>query len=234
MKTIGILGGMSFESTTVYYQEINQLINKNLKSSHSAKILLYSFDYRELEILLEQNDWEKITHRLITQANKLKLAGADFLLIGANTMHIVADQIEEATQLKICHIVDATLENVKSLKLKKVLLLGTKYTMQSSIYQNRFEKQEIEVITPPTEDQDTIHDIIYNELILGDFKVSSKQKIIDIMKSSMKHGVQGFILGCTEIPLLIHEEDVDAPIFNTLKLHAKQAVKWMIDPTYDK
>lgn len=234
MKTIGILGGMSFESTTVYYQEINKLVNKELQLSHSAKILLYSFDYRELEILLEQNDWRKITNLLITQANKLKTAGADFLLIGANTMHIVADQIEEATQLKICHIVDATLEKVKSLNLTKVLLLGTKYTMQSTIYQNRFEKQGIEVITPQTQDQDIIHDIIYNELILGKFNVSSKQKIIDIMKLSMKTGVQGFILGCTEIPLLIHEEDIDAPIFNTLKLHVEEAVKWMLDPTCEK
>lgn len=228
MKTIGMLGGMSFESTLDYYKLINEGIRNQLNGSHSAKIMMYSYDYAELELLLEKNKWDEITNRLTEEAIKLKEQGADFLVICANTMHIVADEVERRSGLKVVHIVKSTLEYAKENKIKKVLLLGTLYTMQSDMYPNIFNKDNIEVITPNKVDQAFIHRTIYLELIRGILSNDSKTRLLNIIKDHQKNGVEGVILGCTELPLLVKPSDLEIYVMNTLELHAKAVVQYAL------
>lgn len=225
MKTIGILGGMSWESTVVYYTKLNQYVKETMGSEHSAKMLLYSFDYHELEVLLEKNDWTSIEMRLIKEAKALETMGADCLLLGANTMHIAAHKVEQALKIPLIHIVKATREAVKNKGMKKVLLLGTMYTMQSDLYPNLFKEEEIEVVTPSKRNQASLHRIIYQELIKGNFLDASKQKVLEIID---QEDVDGVILGCTEIPLLIKQNDCQVPLLDTLELHVKAAVDFAI------
>ena len=226
MKTIGILGGMSWESTVVYYTKINQYVKETIGPEHSAKILLYSFDYHELEVLLEENDWTNIESRLINEAKALETMGADCLMLGANTMHIAAHKVEQALKIPLIHIVKATRDAIKNKGMKKVLLLGTMYTMRSDLYPNLFKEEGIEVITPSKRDQASLHRIIYQELIKGDFLDSSKQKVLGMIDQER---VDGVILGCTEIPLLIKQSDCQVPLFDTLELHVKAAVDFAIN-----
>lgn len=225
MKTIGMLGGMSFESTVDYYRLINEGIRNHLNGSHSAKIIMYSFDYAELEVLLEKNMWEEVTNRLTEEAIKLKNQGADFLVICANTMHIVADEVEKRSNLKVIHIVKSTALNTVEKKIKKVLLMGTLYTMQSKMYPNTFKDYDIELITPNKVDQAFIHRTIYLELIRGIISEDSKNRLLEIIKAHQKSGVEAVILGCTELPLIIKGNDVEIPILNTLKIHVEAVVK---------
>jgi len=225
LKTIGILGGMSWESTTEYYKLINIYTKTALGGAHSAKIIMYSYDYHELEFLLENNKWKVITESLINEAIKLRNAGADFLMIGANTMHLVADEVEKGSGLEVLHIAKTTRSEILLKGLNKIGLLGTKYTMESPMYPSILSEDQIEVILPTDSEQHLIHDVIYKELILGKFKLSSKQKFIHIIKKMIAQGAQGIILGCTEIPLLISHDDVEVPIFNTMELHVKHAVQ---------
>ena len=226
MKTIGILGGMSWESTVVYYTKLNQYVKETMGSEHSAKMLLYSFDYHELEVLLEKNDWTSIETRLIKEAKALETTGADCLLLGANTMHIAAHKVEQALKIPLIHIVKATREAVKNKGMKKVLLLGTMYTMQSDLYPNLFKEEEIEVVTPSKRNQASLHRIIYQELIKGNFLDASKQKVLEMID---QEDVDGVILGCTEIPLLIKQNDCQVPLLDTLELHVKAAVDFAIN-----
>ncbi|MDO9628444.1 MAG: amino acid racemase [Acholeplasmataceae bacterium] len=228
MKTIGMLGGMSFESTLDYYKLINEGIRDHLNGSHSAKIFMYSYDYAELEILLEKNEWADVTNRLVEEAINLRNAGADFLVLCANTMHIVSDLVEEKSGLKIVHIVKSTLEYAKEKNLKKVLLLGTIYTMKSEMYPTIFKEAGITVITPNKVDQAFIHRTIYLELIRGILSPQSKERLINIIKEHQENGVDGVILGCTELPLLIKPEDIDIDLMNTLKIHAKAVVEYVL------
>ena len=225
MKTIGILGGMSWESTVIYYTKLNQYVKETMGSEHSAKMLLYSFDYHELEVLLEKNDWTSIEMRLIKEAKALETMGADCLLLGANTMHIAAHKVEQALKIPLIHIVKATREAVKNKGMKKVLLLGTMYTMQSDLYPNLFKEEEIEVVTPSKRNQASLHRIIYQELIKGNFLDASKQKVLEMID---QEDVDGVILGCTEIPLLIKQNDCQVPLLDTLELHVKAAVDFAI------
>ncbi|MBU1143424.1 MAG: amino acid racemase [Firmicutes bacterium] len=229
MKTIGMLGGMSFESTVDYYKEINEGVRNHLKGSHSARIIMYSFDYAELEVLLEKNMWDEVTNRLTEEAIKLKNQGADFLVLCANTMHIVADEVERRSGLKLIHIVQSTLAYTKEKKIKKVLLLGTLYTMQSDMYPNIFKEDQITVVTPNKVDQAFIHRTIYLELIRGIISENSKNRLLSIIKEHQKDGVEGVILGCTELPLLIKQSDLEIEVMNTLKLHAQAVVKYAIE-----
>lgn len=231
MKTLGMLGGMSYESTVVYYHIINQEVNRILKNSHSASIAMISFDYQELEDLLKKNEWETITKILVNAGNKLKVAGAHQLMICANTMHIVADEIEKQVGLKVIHIAKETLNAISHEHIDKVGLIGTLYTMQSQIYPDIAKTMGIDIITPHEDDQKIIHDVIYKELIVGIKSEQSKQKIIDIINNM---GVNGIILGCTELPLLIKQEDLSIAYFDTLKIHALSAAKWLCEgETYD-
>jgi aspartate racemase len=229
MKTIGMLAGMSYESTLSYYQYLNEEIQRLLKGSHSAKILMYSFDYYDLEVSLEKNDWLAIENNLIQQGLKLKEAGADFLMICANTMHILANQVHEKVGLPLVHIVDATKEAISNHKLKKVLLLGTKYTMESDMYPNQLLKAGVEVVIPNAREKAMIHRTIYNELIKGIRSSDSKQRFVELIYAYEKLGVEGVILGCTEIPLLIQQNDIGIPLFDTTKIHALAAIQFALE-----
>ena len=229
MKTIGMLGGMSFESTLDYYKLINEGVRNHLNGSHSAKIMMYSYDYQELELLLEKNKWDEVTNRLSEEAIKLKNQGADFLVICANTMHIVADEVEKRSGLNVIHIVKSTLGFAKEKKIKKVLLLGTLYTMQSQMYPKIFKENDIELVTPDQVDQAFVHRTIYLELIRGILLDSSKIRLLDIIKKHQKNGVEAVILGCTELPLIIKDNDVDLPLLNTLKIHVDAVVQYALE-----
>jgi aspartate racemase len=229
MKTIGLLGGMSFESTTTYYKVINQLVQERLGGSHSAKLLMYSFDYDELEKLLEAHQWEKIVSRLVEEGKKLKSIGASHIVLCANTMHIVAEEVEKQVGLPLIHIVKSTRNYAVNHQFKKVLLLGTRYTMDSPLYINLFKEAHIDVITPDAHEKEFVHQTIYQELIRGKYLESSRKRFIEIIKKYELKGIEAVILGCTEIPLLIHQEDVELPILDTMKLHITDIVNHMLD-----
>jgi len=228
MKTVGLLGGMSYESTLVYYQKINQDIQKRYGGSHSAQILMYSFDYARLETLLIEDKWDCIINELVDKGLKLKQAGADFIVLCANTMHLVADEVEKKVGLPLIHIAKATRTYAIEHKMKKVLLLGTTYTMNSPLYNNLFKEKEIEVITPSPREKALIHRTIYQELIKGIYLSESKQKFLDIISNYQKQHIDGVILGCTEIPLLIKQEDTETPILNTMDLHIDSIISYII------
>lgn len=229
MKTIGLLGGMSWESTAEYYRIINQEIHLSLGGLHSAKCIIHSFNFDDIVRLQQSEDWDQATKELVKAAQNLEQAGADLILICTNTMHKMADVIEESISVPLLHIVDTTAERIKSSGLSCVGLLGTKYTMEKDFYKGRFQdKHAIEVITPNEEDQQIIHHIIFNELCQGEIHSDSKDKYLEVIERLRKKGVQGIILGCTEIPLLIQQDDTDIQLFDTTDIHAKAAVTFAI------
>lgn len=225
MKTIGLIGGMSWESSLEYYRIINEETKRRLGGLHSAKSLMYSVDFAEIEELQHKGDWETATHMMIDAAKHLENGGADFVLICTNTMHKMAKDVEKAIAIPLLHIADPTAEAIKAQGLTKVALLGTKYTMEQDFYKGRLiEKFGLDVITPNDTDRQTVHDIIYNELCLGEIKTQSKRQFVEIIKRLERDGAQGIILGCTEIGLLIKQADVSLPVFDTTQLHAEAAV----------
>ena len=225
MKTIGLIGGMSWESSLEYYRIINEETKKRLGGLHSAKSLMYSVDFAEIEELQHKGDWDTATQLMIDAAKHLEDGGADFVLICTNTMHKMAKEVEGAISISLLHIVDPTAEAIKSQDLTKVALLGTKYTMEQDFYKGRLvEKFGLDVITPDDTDRQTIHDVIYDELCLGEIKTESKRKYLDIIAKLQVAGAQAVILGCTEIGLLIKQNDVSLPVFDTTQVHAIAAV----------
>lgn len=225
MKTIGLLGGMSWESTTDYYRLINTLTKEQLGGLHSAKLVLYSVDFAEIEILQQQGHWEKAGQLLIQASQNVEKAGADFLVICTNTMHIVADSIQQNIQIPIVHIADATGEALQHANIKKVGLLGTAFTMEKAFYKNRLtDKYDLEVITPNAEDRIIVHNIIYDELCSGIIQQSSKETYLAIINKLVDEGAQAIILGCTEIGMLIKQSDTAVPLFDTTQIHAEKAV----------
>lgn len=230
MKTIGLIGGMSWESSVDYYRIINEETRNILGGSHSSKCLMYSFDFHEIEELQNKNSWDELTEEMVLQADNLKKAGADFIVICTNTMHIMAPDIEKRTGLKVLHIADVTGEEIKRKSIGKVALLGTKFTMEGTFYKKVLkDKHDIDVVIPNDEDREVIHNIIYNELVRGIIKDDSRQKYIKIIDKLIDKGAEGVVLGCTEIPLLIKQKDVSIPIFNTTEIHSKAAVRYAID-----
>ncbi len=229
MKTIGLIGGMSWESTVTYYTQINQLISKELGGLHSAKLLLASVDFAEIESCQSANEWEKSGELLLAEALKLEMAGADFLVICTNTMHKVYDQIKENCHIPIIHIADATIDKLEENKLKKIGLLGTKYTMEQDFYKKRLTDAQIEVLIPQEADRKAVNDIIFNELVLGDIKQTSKETYLHIIEKMIEEGVEGLILGCTEIGLLIKQSDVAVPVFDTTLIHSQKAVEMALE-----
>lgn len=229
MKTIGLIGGMSWESTVTYYTQINQLISKELGGLHSAKLLLASVDFAEIESCQSANEWEKSGELLLAEALKLEMAGADFLVICTNTMHKVYDQIKENCHIPIIHIADATIDKLEENKLKKIGLLGTKYTMEQDFYKKRLTDAQIEVLIPQEADRKAVNDIIFNELVLGDIKQTSKETYLHIIEKMIGEGVEGLILGCTEIGLLIKQSDVAVPVFDTTLIHSQKAVEMALE-----
>lgn len=225
MKTIGLLGGMSWESTVSYYTMINQGIQAELGGLHSAKILLGSVDFQEIETCQAQGEWEKSGEILASYAKGLEAAGADFLLICTNTMHKVAPQIQQQLSIPILHIADATIDQLKQEGITKVGLLGTKYTMTQDFYKERIIDQGIEVLIPDEEVIELVNTVIFDELCLGTINEASKQQYLDVIEQLKAEGAQGIILGCTEIGLLVQQGDVDIPLFDTTEIHCKAAVK---------
>jgi len=226
MKTIGLLGGMSWESTLTYYKAINEGVRKELGGLHSAKIVLYSVDFAEVEELQDTGQWDKAGALLSEAAKGVQCAGADFLLLCTNTMHNVVSQIEENIDIPVLHIADATAEELLRNNVKKVGLLGTKFTMEQDFYKNRIrEKFGIDIIIPDEEEMKTAHNIIYEELCQGIMNYTSEEKILEIIKRLRENGADGVILGCTEIPMIIGQEDTDIPLYDTTLIHADAAVK---------
>jgi aspartate racemase len=226
MKTIGMLGGMSWQSTASYYKAINEGIETDLGGLHSAKICLHSVDFAEIEKLQHQGNWDGTASILIDAAKSVEAGGADFLIICTNTMHKVAPQIAESISIPILHIADATAKVLVADGIKKVGLLGTRFTMQQDFYKNRLtENFAIEVIVPNEQEQTVVHDIIYQQLCLGIISKESKAEYLTIINRLYEQGAQAVILGCTEIALLIKQEHTKVPLYDTTKIHANQAVQ---------
>lgn len=226
MKTIGLIGGMSFESTLDYYRIINETIRLKLGKLHSAKCILYSVDFEKIEVLQHENKWDELTCIMVDIAKKLKNAGADFIVICTNTMHKMAEDIEEKAKIKVLHIADATGKEIIKRKIKKVGLLGTSFTMEQDFYKKVLKDNfNIDVIIPSVEERKIIHKIIYDELCKGIKNEESKDHYIKIINSLASNGAEGIVLGCTEIPLLIKQEDVDIPLFDTTTIHSISAAE---------
>jgi aspartate racemase len=229
MKTIGLLGGMSWESTLEYYRVINETVKEKLGDFHSAKCVLYSVDFAELERLQHQGRWEEATELMVDAAQKVKNAGADFIVICANTMHKLADDIQNSIHMPLLHIADVTAEKIKAQGVTKVGLLGTKFTMEEDFYRKRLtQKYGLEVIIPEEAERQFIHKILYDEKSIGEMKRLSKDTFKSIIENLAARGAQGVILGCTEIPLLVDEEDYALPLFDTTLIHAQIAVEYAL------
>lgn len=220
MKTIGLLGGMSWESTVTYYQIVNEVVKQQLGGLHSAKVLLYSVDFFEIEKCQAEGDWEKSAELLSAAAESLERAGADFIVICTNTMHKVAPQIQSRLGIPILHIAEATAQELKRNNISKVALLGTKYTMTQDFYKEKLEQAGISVLIPNGPDIETVNHVIYDELCLGVTKEASKQEYLRIIDGLAGKGAQGVVLGCTEIGLLIGQQDTSLPVFDTTRIHA--------------
>lgn len=230
MRTIGLIGGMSWESSLEYYRIINETVKGNLGLLHSAKCVLYSFDFEDVARLQHVGEWEKLTRMMIEAAQMLEKAGADFIVICANTMHKMAEDIQNRINIPILHIADATSRKILEKNIKRVGLLGTKFTMEEDFYRKRLkEKYGIDVIIPDDKGRETIHNIVYDELCLGVAKQSSKQMIKRVIENLITEGAKGIVLGCTEIPLIIKQEDVKVPVFDTTEIHAKAAVDFALN-----
>lgn len=223
MKTIGLIGGMSWESTVTYYQILNETVKEELGGLHSAKCILYSVDFEEIEKCQASGDWERSAAILSDAARSLEKAGADFILICTNTMHKVAPEIKKQVNIPILHIAEMTALELKARGIARVGLLGTKYTMQQDFYKKVLVDSGIDVVIPNEADMETVNAVIYDELCLGKVLDSSRQTYLRIIRDLAARGARGVILGCTEIGLLIRQKDTDIPVFDTTEIHARQA-----------
>ncbi|MEO0406461.1 MAG: aspartate/glutamate racemase family protein [Cyanobacteria bacterium P01_A01_bin.135] len=229
MKTIGLLGGMSWESTIGYYRAINEGVKNTLGGLHSAKIVMYSVDFEPIEKLQHKGDWESAARILSEAAQSIQSAGADFLLICTNTMHKVAPQIEKSIKIPLIHIADATAEVLVQKDIKTVGLLGTAFTMEQDFYKGRLsENYGLNVLVPDQEDRRIVHEVIYQELCLGEIKANSKTEYLRVIDMLARQGAEAVILGCTEIGILVSQGDTAVELFDTTAVHAQKAVKYAI------
>ena len=228
LKTIGLIGGMSWESTVTYYKIINETVKEKLGGLHSAKCILYSVDFQEIEECQANGNWEKSGEILGEAAYNLEKAGADFIVICTNTMHKVINQIKEKISIPILHIAEMTAEKILEKGLKNIALLGTKYTMEQDFYKSKLIEKGINVIIPDKNDIEIINEVIYDELCLGTINSNSKKKFLEIVDKLRSKGAEGIILGCTEIGLLIKNANTDVPLFDTAIIHAEQAAMYSI------
>jgi len=226
MRRIGLLGGMSWESTALYYQQINELVKEKLGRLHSAQIAMISVDFQEIEDLQQKGNWDQAGKILSQAAVQIEAAGADFLLICTNTMHKVAPQIEAAIGIPLLHIADATADEIRKQGLKSIGLLGTRFTMEQEFYAGRLTaKHGLQVLIPPKEDRLIVHRVIYEELVLGIVKEDSRRTFLRIMDDLRARGAQGVIEGCTEIVMLVQQKHTGIPLFDTTAIHAQKAVE---------
>ncbi len=229
MKTIGLIGGMSWESSLVYYRLINEGVKARLGGLHSARCLVYSVDFAEIEPLQQEGRWDEAAHRMIEAARRVHKGGADFLVLCTNTMHKTADEVEQHVDIPFLHIADATAEAIKQQKIEKVGLLGTRITMEDEFYRGRLmNKFGLDVIVPEQERRRIVHEIIYDELCLGRIEERSRQKYVTVIDDLVQQGADGIVLGCTEIGLLVSQEDCSVPVFDTTQIHAKAAVDYAL------
>jgi aspartate racemase len=232
MKTIGLIGGMSWESTVPYYRQINQTIKQQLGGLHSAKLVLYSVDFHEVERLQHAGDWDAAGVMMADAARALQAAGADFIVLCTNTMHKVAPAIEGAVSIPLFHIADPTAADIKRAGMRKIGLLGTRFTMEQPFYKDRLrELHGLEVVVPAPAERDIVHRIIYEELCLGKVLDASRDEYRRIIAGLVQQGAEGIILGCTEISLLVAQQDASVPLFDTTSIHATGAALWALDQT---
>ena len=225
MKTLGLIGGMSWESTALYYRLINEGVRESLGGLHSAQLLLWSFDFEEVERCQAEDRWEDATHMMVDAGERLERGGAEALVICTNTMHLMADEVEAAVGLPVVHIADATAEGVKRRGVGRVALLGTAYTMEQEFYRGRLvNRHGLDVVIPGPADRTVVHSVIYDELCMGTVRDASKTRYLEIIERLVVDGAEGIILGCTEIGLLVGQDDLDVPVFDSTLLHAEKAV----------
>ena len=229
VKTIGLIGGMSWESSIEYYRILNEMTKAKLGGLHSGKSIMVSVDFAEIEILQHQGRWAEAAEILMEAAKDLENGGADFIVLCTNTMHKVADELEASVKIPLLHIADATAQRVKDSGIQKIGLLGTRFTMEEEFYKGRLsQKYGLNVSIPNAEEREIVHRVIYEELVLGKIIPRSKEQYLGIMERMVDQGAEGIILGCTEIGLLIHQEDSEVPLFDTTRIHAEAAVEYAL------
>jgi len=228
MKTIGLIGGISWLSTIEYYKYVNQLVNERLGGVNAAKIIIYSVNFADIKRLTEADDWDGISEMICEAAVQLEKAGADCLLIGANTMHKIADTVQAAVNILVIHVAVVTADAIKKQELKTVALLGTKYVMQQDFYRNKLSEQGINILIPEQNDIDYINNAIYTEFGKGVFLPGTKQRFLQVIDKLVGMGAEGVIFGCTEIPILIQSHECSIPVFDTTLIHATAAVDFVL------
>jgi aspartate racemase len=231
MKTLGLIGGMSWESTSIYYKHLNEIARERLGGLHSAKLLLWSVDFAEIAKLQHENDWPGAAKLLVEAAERLENAGAEALVICTNTMHKLAPDVENSVGIPLIHIADATARDVKRLESKRPLLLATRFTMEEDFYRNWMkDRHGIDVLVPEAAGRDLVHRIIYEELCRGQVLSASKKTYLEEIERARQLGADGVILGCTEITMLLGPDDTDLPVFDSTRLHAEMAMAFALDP----
>lgn len=224
MRKIGLLGGMSWESSALYYEILNEAVRERLGGYHSARVVMSSVDFAEVEAMQAAGEWDAAGALLAAEAAALEAAGAECLVLCTNTMHKVADAIEAATEVPLVHIVDVTAAAVRAAGLSRVALLGTRFTMEQAFVRDRLATHGVEALVPPAEDRELVHEVIYGELVHGVVREASRAAYVDVVDRLVADGAEGVVLGCTEIELLLRPEDVDVPVFATTRLHALAAL----------
>lgn len=228
MRRIGLLGGMSWESSALYYEILNEAVRERLGGYHSARVLMSSIDFAEVEAMQAAGEWDAAGALLAAEAAALEAAGAECLVLCTNTMHKVADAIEAATSVPLVHIVDVTAAAVRASGLSRVALLGTRFTMEQAFVRDRLAAHGVEALVPPAEDRELVHEVIYGELVRGVVREESREAYVDVVARLVADGAEGVVLGCTEIELLLRPEDVDIPVFATTRLHALAALDFAL------
>jgi len=228
MKTIGLIGGMSWESTALYYRLLNLAIARRLGGFHSARLILFSVDFHEIELFQQRGEWDQAAAHLHHAAQLLERAGADFLVLCTNTMHKVVDAITDGLNIPLLHIADATADVIKRAGVRRVGLLGTRFTMEQTFYRGRLETMGLSVIVPPGEDRQLVNRVIYDELCLGNVRDESRQRYRRIIADMVRSGAEGIILGCTEIGMLVSGDDSTVPTFDTTQIHAEAAAEYAL------
>lgn len=229
MKTLGLIGGLSWYSTSVYYRTINQLVNERLGGSHSARLLLYSVDFDDFRVLQDKGDWEQVEVMMSGIAMRLEHAGADCIVMCTNSPHLIADQVRQKIKIPLLHIAEETAKEIVRQKIRKAGLLGTKFTMENGFFKDRLAMFGVDSITPEPEDRDFIHASIFNELTRGTFKSETKDRYFSIIEKLSKEGAGGIIFGCTEIALLINPAECNFVVFDTTAIHAKAAAEFSLN-----